>query len=278
MLTAEQSPMYKAQMLAYRYWYWAPPVILVAVGLATAAVRVSYTAWLLAAAVLAWLAYGYRLSRAGGGELDAADRLRPHLLVLTLGLALALVLIPPLNAPGRRPAFGDGPVFLWIYVPMITWALWALIARWPWGERWTGPLLVDITPHQPAGPRLHVWSIALLAVISLVGLVIAIVSESRIGAVQLMIAATLIYQVVSLDRMTRRTAVHEQGIVAHGELIRWSRIESYSWRSALEASGAPVAELHLQRRARVHFPHRVIVVAQDRRDQVDEILSRKLST
>jgi hypothetical protein len=149
----------------------------------------------------------------------------------------------------------------------VTAVFTGLLVRWGLRERWAGRLLLDLRRPRP------VWTYGLL-LLMIMSLIAGVLDPGPHGVLRNLAGGTQVVALgVAMFVFYHRPEVRERGIVAMGQLLPWSRIESHWWDDAR----GKVLILRLQARG---FPGKIasgnLIVPPHLKEQVDAVFRQYL--
>ncbi len=172
--------------------------------------------------------------------------------------------------------FASASSFRWLVgIAEIAAAAWIIVSleRWPYRERWAGPLLTDIG-RSLRGARWTAAALGLSAVVSIWGLVV----KSADGLASPDFNDYVFPVFISLCAihtalLGHRSEIRDRGVLFHGRLIAWSRIELYGWTAGATA-GRKTLEITPCRRVLRFLPPLRIPVAAEKQTTVQAAFDR----
>lgn len=265
-LAQGQDLMYRARKLLQRYRAWAAAGLLVVVGLATGAVRVSIPAALVALATLVLLGLAYVIVRLESGANIAKKRLFSFAL---LALASDLLRQRGYDLPNAIP------LYTLVILPIGLVSAFRLV-RWPRRERWAGTLLLDLSRARAVWVRgMHILLLSLTYLVLFIAS-LRLYSHSHLDTYRLLAVPCIAVLTTQLIVQWHRSEIRQRGVLGCRGLIDWPRIESYAW----EEAGGEFALLKLRVRLRLPFTlmktARILVPA-DRKSEADAILNKQFA-
>jgi hypothetical protein len=236
---------YSAAKLLRRHQWWVAAFVVATAGMATGMIRISPVAAILAGIFLVIALLGQYGLKANFGN-EYASRRRFHATVLGVFAATVLALWGNLLFQGAQLA-QSACLLVGLYYLRI-------LVRWPFRDRWAGRLLVKAT--RPT-PRVIFFIHAGLAAY------LTFCSVLMLGTLwwRYLLSAAIPFVAYRLW-IWGKVEIRANGVLAHGHLVRWRRVQSYAW----ERTDPAVAMLRFQvtrfQRA-LHFSVPVIPQGKD---------------
>lgn len=264
-LAQRQGFIYRARKFLYRYRVWALAAMVLAAGLATGQVKISPLAVAMLLFFAGILTFGYRLSRIEYGHEIARGQIFTGAPLVLLCFTVAIAVVK--YVPNYRQ-------WLIIFYVVLGLSFLLRLFRWPWRERWAGPLVLDLTRPRHRAARIWVTLMgAGLLLITAATIADAIHAKhwevrwiSYVGA----ISASAAY----IFTMWGRVEIRRRGIVNLGILLPWSKVESYAW----ERPDGELIVLKVRLKRMLSFlPATKIVIAANHKSEVAAILNQQLS-
>jgi serine/threonine protein kinase len=264
-LAQGESVGYRTGKFLLRYRVWALAMVVMAAGVTTGAVKVTGWALFYLLLFLTILFVGYRLRRADVGHDQASRQAFPQALNLVICISAAIATAKLVPNPSQVLTLSLSSTALFYG---------ALLARWPFRERWAGALLLDIS--RPKGQAAQIWIGTMAGVLILyTALSIAIFFRSHtLDPVNVAYPIGMGLYATWYFFFWGRPEIHQRGLVNFGRLLRWSKIETYTW----EPAESELVVLKVRARTLFLFPwtHR-IVLPSAQRSSTEAMLSRQLS-
>jgi serine/threonine protein kinase len=261
-----------AGRLLNRHKWAAAGVVATVLAIATGALRIS--SW--AAAGIGYFAVilvvlRWRLQSTYGQQY-AARHLFFHTMMMVINIALLNLLLALVYFGSSVPtylfvALGLRPVYL--------------LARWPWRDRWAGPLLLDPSATSRWKAR-TAYRLLLVFIASLIVILWAVPSLCTLTSpwypawCYRTASAYLFFQAASsswIIWLVHRVELRARGLVFWGTLIEWHKYGSYAW----EVAGQDRFVLRLRRLKRKYLPSMGIPVAGWAKAELSAVLDQQLA-
>jgi serine/threonine protein kinase len=250
---------YRAGKFLKRQRWWVAASVVVTAGIATGLIRISPVAVILAGMFLLISILGQYGAKANfGGEFASRMRFRATILAAFLLMVSAAWLYLLLNGYqlGRYLALLVSVYYL------------RLLFRWPFRGRWAGPLLVEAT--RPTPRLIFLFNTAIAAYSIFLAALAFRWGDLSLGYVPVAGVPFVAYRFWIWGKVEMRV----RGLLGHGHLVRWHKIQSYAW----ESTDPGIAILRLQVMTRFHRAvHVSFPVTTQSKDAIAAVLEEHLS-
>jgi serine/threonine protein kinase len=265
------SALYRSAKFFQRHRIVIIAVVALTITLATGGIKINRTGVLALACGVAVLALWYASTDRRLGQRIAESGLYRYPGYFAAAAAIVLIFLPLTYGNYALAGF-------WLACCLY---LGTNLAAWMSRDRWSGPLILDLSqPRDQSG----ILIVTLLGVSAVGPIIYKIVRHEPIGVNDVGFALMWIFLLLTKLVVESRLEIRERGIVNMGRLWRWVDIESYEWEAELRhhlflqlAPGSlTVLKLNVRRKLAFLPPVR-LRVPRHRVQEVGALMSRYLS-
>jgi serine/threonine protein kinase len=225
-LAQGESVVYRAGKFLHRYRGWAIAAVALSAGLATGLVKLNAMGTFILLFSLTFPPVGYYVLRKRYGHSIASRTVLRAAEVVVVGLAAFMVIMQ------LAGDYLDWVVSLGGAIAVVL--LGTSLARWPFRERWAGPLLSDLTSRKDRKTAYTWASVFAVFTVLMAAWVIHVHHLWPVSLVDTFVeltSFTLFGLVIARAFVCAgRVELRQRGVFISGVWLPWSSVESYAWQ------------------------------------------------